>query len=141
MDPDPGGIDVEERPAWLLRVVYTSRLAWQKLTCRRGDIPESGYESFPRIRRLSQYNEEPSDSNESRMTIVLSRIKEWKGRVQLYFRGGNERLLQEDEDEEQPREGEEGREEDESQLLDGAVSCCAFRDSQVVLDDAYTTNT
>lgn len=143
MDPDPGGIDIEERPAWLLRVVYTSKLAWQRLTCGRGDMPESGYESFPRIRRQSQYLED-SDSHESRMAVILSRIKEWKGRVQLYFRRGNERLLQEDEDEEQPKEEdeeeEEEREEDESQLLDGTVSCCAFRDSQVVLDDAYTSN-
>ncbi|KAK8375469.1 hypothetical protein O3P69_008361 [Scylla paramamosain] len=141
MDPDPGGMDIEERPAWMLRVVYTSKLIWWRLTCKGGDIPESGYESFPRIRRLSQYNEQDSETNESRMAMILSRIREWKGRVRHYFRRGDERLLQESEDEEQQREGEEEREEDESQLLEGSVSCCAFRNSQVVLDDAYTTNT
>lgn len=142
MDPDPGGMDIEERPAWMLRVVYTSKLVWWRLTCKGGNIPESGYESFPRIRRLSQYNDQESDqTNESKMAMMLSRIREWKGRVQHYFRRGNERLLQENEDEEQQREEEEEREEDESQLLEGSVSCCAFRNSQVVLDDAYTTNT
>lgn len=141
MDPDPGGMDIEERPAWMLRVVYTSKLVWWRLTCKRGDIPESGYESFPRIRRLSQFNDQDSEVNESRMTIILSRIREWKGRVRHYFRRGDERLLQDSDDEEQQREEEEEREEDESQLLEGSVSCCAFRNSQVVLDDAYTTNT
>lgn len=139
MDPDPGGIDVEDRPVWLLRVVYTSKLAWRRLTCKRGDIPESGYESFPRIRRLSQYNDQDPDTRESRMDIILFRIREWKGRVRHYFRRGNERLLQDSEDVEQQREEEER--EDESQLLEGTPSCCAFRNSQVVLDDAYTTNT
>lgn len=139
MDPDPGGIDVEDRPVWLLRVVYTSKLVWRRLTCKRGDIPESGYESFPRIRRLSQYNDQDPDTRESRMDIILFRIREWKGRVRHYFRRGNERLLQDSEDVEQQREEEER--EDESQLLEGTPSCCAFRNSQVVLDDAYTTNT
>ena len=140
MDPDPGGMDVEDRPAWLLRVVYTSKLAWRRLTCKGVDIPESGYESFPRIRRLSQYNDQDSDASESRMSIMLSRIKEWKGRVWHYFGRGDERLLHDNEDEEQQREERE-EEEDESQLLEGTASCCAFRNSQVVLDDAYTTNT
>ncbi|KAG0725594.1 Transmembrane 7 superfamily member 3 [Chionoecetes opilio] len=93
MDPDPGGMDVEDRPAWLLRVVYTSKLAWRRLTCRGGDIPQSGYESFPRIRRLSQYNDQDSNTSDSRMAMILSRIKAWKGRVWLYFRRGNEECL------------------------------------------------
>nr|XP_053628280.1 transmembrane 7 superfamily member 3-like [Cherax quadricarinatus] len=129
MNPDPGGVDIEDQPMWILRVHYSFRVLYQRVTCSRQDSLESGYESFQRVRTMSQSEDSILDCNDSKFNIIKARVCEWIERLQSWLRRDRERLVQ--------RESEEY---EEAQLLDDGVTCCTFRKSQVVLDDEYTDN-
>lgn len=134
MDPDPGGAGIEDQPTWRLRLSYCFRLVRQKVTCRKRDETESGYESFQRVRSMSQSVDEPdSEFSASLFTRIKERIDEWVESIRSRFRREDEELLQQ-------TEVSPERNEDEEQLQDVSVSCCNFRKSQVVLDDAYTNS-
>lgn len=134
MDPDPGGAGIEDQPTWRLRLSYCFRLVRQKVTCRRRDETESGYESFQRVRSMSQSGDEPdSEFSAPLFTRIKERIDGWIESIRSRFRREDEELLQQ-------TEVSPERNEDEEQLQDVSVSCCNFRKSQVVLDDAYTNS-
>ncbi|XP_042205664.1 transmembrane 7 superfamily member 3-like [Homarus americanus] len=133
MDPDPGGAGIEDRPTWILRVTYSFKLLRRRVTCSRQDGFESGYESFQRVRTLSQSAESIPESDNSTVRTIKTRVSEWIEKLRSKSRPDNERLLQ-------VSENEEHEEEDENQLQDADVSCCTFRQTQVVLDDEYTDN-
>ncbi|XP_042877536.1 transmembrane 7 superfamily member 3-like [Penaeus japonicus] len=134
MDPDPGGAGIEDQPTWKLRLSYCFKLVRQKVSCRKHDETESGYESFQRVRSMSQSVDEPdSEFSASLFARMKERINERVESIRSRFRKEDEELLQQ-------TEVSPENNEDEEQLQDVAVSCCNFRKSQVVLDDAYTNS-
>lgn len=133
MDPDPGGVGIEDQPTWKLRMNYTFKLLRQRLTCRQ-DASESGYESFQRVRTLSQSGESITDSDHSKFAVIKARVSEWIDKVRSQVKREREGLLQSSSSEEIEEE------EDEDQLDDISVSCCTFRKSRVLLDDEYTND-
>lgn len=83
---------------------------------------------------MSQSVDEPdSEFSASLFTRIKERIDEWVESIRSRFRREDEELLQQ-------TEVSPERNEDEEQLQDVSVSCCNFRKSQVVLDDAYTNS-
>lgn len=134
MDPDPGGVGIEEQPTWKLRINYTFKLLRQRVTCSRHDASESGYESFQRVRTLSQSTEPILESDNSKIVVIKARLSEWIDKLRSRVKRESDGLLQSSSSEEIDEE------EDEDHLQDVSVSCCTFRKSHVLLDDEYTND-
>ncbi|XP_064084874.1 LOW QUALITY PROTEIN: transmembrane 7 superfamily member 3-like [Macrobrachium nipponense] len=133
MDPDPGGVGIEDHPTWKLRLSYSFRLLWKRITCLEHNPAESGYESLRHARTLTQdANDDEPEPSDSRWNIVRQRMSGWYEKMRG-GRGKDEELLQA-QDIPEPTA-------DEEMLQDPPVSCCAFGKSQVVLDDAYNGHT
>nr|XP_045582776.1 transmembrane 7 superfamily member 3-like [Procambarus clarkii] len=127
MDPDPGGVGIEDRPTWILRITYSFRMLRERVTCNRHNSLESGYESFQRVRTTSHSPDEELNSNASKFNAIKARINEWIDKVRSRLRRDDERLLEDSDD-------------DDTQFEGDGVACCSFRKSRVVLDDEYTAN-
>ncbi|XP_068227180.1 transmembrane 7 superfamily member 3-like [Palaemon carinicauda] len=134
MDPDPGGVGIEDHPTWKLRLSYSFTLLWKHITCLEHNNSESGYESLRQARTMTQdANDDESEPSGSRWNIIKQQIGGWYQNMRGRLRKEDEELLQA-QDIPEPSA-------DEEMLQDPPVSCCAFGKSQVVLDDAYNGHT
>lgn len=133
MDPDPGGAGIEDRPTWRLRINYSLMLVRQRIMCHEEGV-ESGYESFQRVRTLSQSADSEGDIyGNSVISRIKRRVTDWVEKFRSGYRREDEGLLQHVDDGERNDQDEEEHHREEE-----TVACCSFRKSPDVLDDMYT---